>query len=333
MRRRSALALLLVAAPAIAKPAAPPPPPPAPPANAAALSGDDLAREILRRSPAGQHEAGVRRSGVYDLRDAKTCSRWSVETILARFRNPPQPTLLAPGDLVLDRDAPKGTLSAPMDLAGLSSTIRRDITIAWDMLRLGGDKLVNGRHVCVGLASYAQANAESSAIGFMLFDPQLYYDLNKYKSRSMRTGMAIVLHEFAHQLQFWTDEPFQKDKLADGESYARRSELQADCVAAALVSVTAVEFKSPRIWPVSRAGVLTAFRELGDFDIWKSGHHGLPNERDLAAEYGVRLVEERAAKSKLYTFAAPWALDQCRQMIERMDKKHGTPWPITAVLE
>lgn len=331
MRPRVLLAAFLVAAPAIA--AAPAPPPPPPPANAASLAPDDLKREIVLRSPAGQYILGVRRAGIYDLNDAKTCSRWAIETLLARFREPPPVKLLGDKDFILDREAPKGTLSASMKPRALASSIRGDLDRAYTMLRLAGDKAIEGRHVCVGLAAYAQANAESLGAGFMLFDPQLYYNLNRFKGRSMRTGQAIALHEFAHQLQYWTEEPVLADKKADGEEYARRTELQADCAAAALVSVTAAELKTPNLWKMSRPGVRTAFRELGDFDLWSKGHHGLLNERDLAAEYGIRIVEKRAAESKLYVFPARWALDECRAMLERMDKKYGNPWPITATLD
>lgn len=286
--------------------------------------------QAIAASPMGKYLAGERRSGIYNFNDSKVCNRWALQSIYANQEKPVAVRLLDDNGPIWDeREGPK-------DIGRAGSMIRLWVDTmndAQNMLIRNGDLNAMSHHVCIGFGKFAAPNAESMGAGYITFDPQILLDTNHNPNRSAYSMDAIAMHEFAHQLQYWTDEPTLNDVLvATGKPYARRAELSADCAAAALLGALNIP-KIGRFWQIEKSGVSAAIKAVGDYEILSGNHHGTPRERELAVNFGLNLAEKTSSRGLgLKGFTSRYILNSCRAFIDRMDSHYGNPWPIWAVL-
>lgn len=288
----------------------------------------------LQSSPIGQYFAGERRQGVYNFNDPFTCRTWALRWLYENQE--PQVRekvrLLGDNDLVWD----KKQAFRLQDVGTAKNLINYWITAlnnAQNLLVRSGDQNAASHFVCIGLGEFASPNAESLGAGYIVFDPQVFWDTNHNPERSAYSMDAIAMHEFAHQLQYWTDEPALKDTLrATGTPYPRRTELQADCAAAALLAMIQIPIIG-RNWESEKSGVAAAVKAVGDSELLSRTHHGTKRERELAADFGLQLTE-KFLQSHLTTtgFTSTFILNSCRNFIDSMDRLYGNPWPNTAIL-
>lgn len=103
---------------------------------------------------------------------------------------------------------------------------------------------------------------------------------------------AILAHEWAHQVEFyygWYDDQVPSlDPPADPAEETRYSELMADSWAAYFL--THARGAAMNKWRV--AEFLEVFYQIGDCAFSASSHHGTPNQRMKAAEWGFDLADQ-----------------------------------------
>lgn len=276
-------------------------------------------------SPLGAYDRGDRSEGVLDLMDPAVCRRATIESVLAHAHPPQRVTLFENDQAAPDRvhGSPD-----PLRVGPAADSWRRATAATMAMLVANGDAVVAGRHVCLGVARFESPNALSQPLGYLLFDPQLVFDVNQNADRSLYSFDAIRTHELAHQLQYWHGDETLRDQRA-GAPYARRSELQADCVAGALIAGQALPTIGRELWDFSKHGIRAAVRAVGDMLLEDGGHHGTPTERDRAAAKGVAV-----GQAALLVDVGPYPqltskalLDACRAYIDANDQTYGQPWP------
>ena len=103
---------------------------------------------------------------------------------------------------------------------------------------------------------------------------------------------AILAHEWAHQVEFyygWYNDPVPSlDPPADPAEETRYSELMADSWAAYFL--THARGAAMNKWRV--AEFLEVFYQIGDCAFSDPSHHGTPNQRMKAAEWGFDLADQ-----------------------------------------
>src|SRR5699024_8661768 len=98
---------------------------------------------------------------------------------------------------------------------------------------------------------------------------------------------AIVAHEMGHQVQYELN-VFEDDTTSDPVKATRRTELMADALAAYYLGhKRGAAFNWDRV-----EGFMQAFYSIGDCSFTSSGHHGTPNQRMKAAQWGFDLAED-----------------------------------------
>lgn len=196
-----------------------------------------------------------------------------------------------------------GTLFAAMTL---DATISDRANKALAPLLAAGDGDLPNRHVCVGMYPFQTFNAFSSPAGAIGIDPSVHREFNEtLKERTMASFDQVILHELAHQFQFWYGNSFLSD------ANVRRSELTADCIGSALNGLLWRQ-SSLYGWEQVRAGVIESARQVGDAQFEDQKHHGTRIERMQAAWAGINLVE----KTKLTS--AKGLLLQCEMNIRTL---------------
>jgi hypothetical protein len=99
---------------------------------------------------------------------------------------------------------------------------------------------------------------------------------------------AIFAHEFAHHIQFehnYFDDP---EAGLTAPEQTRYTELMADAMAAYyLTHARGATLRQQRV-----AQFLEVFYQIGDCGFTSGGHHGTPNQRMRAAEFGFRVANE-----------------------------------------
>jgi hypothetical protein len=144
------------------------------------------------------------------------------------------------------------------------------------------DPLVQGHSVCVGLNDFGSANAFSYPHGYIMIDPRIIENIRRLPETSKAGELLIYLHEFAHQLQFWSDDQFMH------ETTARHMELAADCVGAGLLFYLWAQPNHD--YGLDERSVVNAATSVGDY-AYEAGHHGTPAERADAASFGLAYVK------------------------------------------
>ena len=98
---------------------------------------------------------------------------------------------------------------------------------------------------------------------------------------------SIFAHEFAHQIQY-ENEYFEDLGNVSAAEETRYTELMADAMAAYyLTHARGATLRQKRV-----EEFLQIFYQLGDCAFANPGHHGTPNQRLAAAEFGFRLADE-----------------------------------------
>lgn len=98
---------------------------------------------------------------------------------------------------------------------------------------------------------------------------------------------AIFAHEFAHQIQYENEYFEDLGNVSDAEE-TRYTELMADAMAAYyLTHARGATLRQKRV-----EQFLQVFYQIGDCAFTDPGHHGTPNQRLAAAQFGFRLADE-----------------------------------------
>lgn len=109
---------------------------------------------------------------------------------------------------------------------------------------------------------------------------------------------AIYAHEFAHHIQF--EKGYFNDPIVAGlttPEKTRYSEMMADAMAAYfLTHKRGAAMNAKRV-----EQFLTVFFQTGDCSFTSSGHHGTPNQRLKAAQFGFQIAAEEMVKGTMLT--------------------------------
>ncbi len=289
-------------------------------------------------SPMEKYQQGVHFFGAFNVHDAAVCNqaaadRWvgkewiddaevlfrrddgariTTGDLVARFVPPLNflmVRLVVNGDAVLSPNPPASLLG----LIG-KSTLEPDWTYA--------------RHLCFGLYDFSETNAVSYYPGYIAFEPQLFLDFQNNPRANRLSLHAVVVHEFAHQLQYWNRDPYTLDKNLLRIS-SRQSELTADCMAGALLTMYALHPRNEGIpeWAgVSIEGLLAVTDLFGDYAFAEPDHHGTPFERTTAAQHGVVMARDYINGRGMAGLTSAYMLNECNGFILRTDAQAGTPW-------
>lgn len=111
--------------------------------------------------------------------------------------------------------------------------------------------------------------------------------------------VAILAHEYAHQVQFAKNVPF----FANPES-TRRTELMAD----ALASYFLTHGRGSAMNAKRVEEFYQVFYSIGDCGFTSNGHHGTPNQRMKASQFGFKIAEEAQNSGHILTAEAFIAL-------------------------
>lgn len=302
--------------------------PPAAPSPQAKSVSELLLEDIVARSPYGRYLAQDYQPGVRLLRESKRCSTDDVVNVFRLQKDPQKIRIPDVAEVFRDKMPNDRTKDLTIHVGELESTL---LTELMRMMQMFSDEpAVNRRELYVVVAEFPTPNAVSMGLGFLVFDPQLFFQIIGNEQTNGWSIRAVVAHEFAHQLQYWHDEPLMR-RMLNGELYARDKELQADAVGAAMLTRLWNEgLKSDRkeddaAQPFSQA-LSSAFLSLGDFMIAHTDHHGSAYERSLMVDYGHQIA---GALTILKDRSSKGLLDHSRSKIEAMNAKFGdTLWPI-----
>ncbi len=181
------------------------------------------------------------------------------------------------------------------------------------------DALVSGRHVCVGFYIGAPedvtGNASSSTLGYLLFDYRAIAHLYSVEDRSFWVHHYLILHEFAHQLQYWNND-IEVRKTFQGLQSAKKPELAADCLAGAMFRLNNLGL-SEDLYDLSFKGVMNGAALIGDPHVDNPGHHGTPAERRFAVGFGSNLVKTMKARIEegLFPVTSGELLNRCNDFV------------------
>jgi hypothetical protein len=109
---------------------------------------------------------------------------------------------------------------------------------------------------------------------------------------------AIFAHEFAHQIQY-ENEYFDDLGAVSRPERTRHTELMADAMAA--YYLTHAHGESANKWRVQQ--FLSVFYQIGDCAFTDAGHHGTPNQRMKAAQFGFTVADEFQKHGHILTAA------------------------------
>jgi len=109
---------------------------------------------------------------------------------------------------------------------------------------------------------------------------------------------GVYMHEFAHHIQY--ENGYFEDEYATTGSAAeqtRYTELMADAMSAYfLTHKRGLALNEKRV-----AQFLEVFYQIGDCGFTSSGHHGTPNQRMAAAQFGFDLAKEALKQGQILT--------------------------------
>jgi hypothetical protein len=115
---------------------------------------------------------------------------------------------------------------------------------------------------------------------------------------------GIFAHEFAHHIQFDNDYFDDPEAGLTAPEQTRYTELMADAMAAYyLTHARGAAMNQKRV-----AQFLEVFYQIGDCGFTSSGHHGTPNQRMRAAEFGFRIASEAQKQGHIMSTEAFHAL-------------------------
>lgn len=259
-------------------------------------------------SPYERYSQGFQISGAYNADNMLYCSS------NAKAKHIPQ---ALSGDTVLKTLTGFNALTVKAEVEQVNSIINR----ALNTLNFFGDTTTQNRYVCVGFyedKGNHMGNALSLVHGYLIFDFKLIENLYSLPDdkRTFWVHNFLVLHEFAHQLQYWNEDE-EVLKTLKGEQNAKNPELAADCTAAALLKLMNLGLPQ-EIYNLSFQGVMGAAELLGDFDKDHPSHHGTPVERQLAASYGsgyISTLKDELSNARI-TISSKSILRACNKFVK-----------------
>ncbi|MBN8555409.1 MAG: hypothetical protein J0L93_08195 [Deltaproteobacteria bacterium] len=284
---------------------------------------------IIERSPVGRYERKDFSPGVKSFRNEPRCVTTDLEQLFL-LQEPPQKVIIPSAQKVLkDKFPNEKTRDLSLSIADLENQLIQDTSVQLQMFRDARDPSVENREICVISAEFESPNAVSIGVGFMVFDPQLFFQIIRHDAANGWSLRAVVAHEFAHQLQSWTQDPTNFKISKENRSIVRDKELQADCVASGILSrmrdreLVATKITEPNF----ESALVNAFASLGDFEIKSlETHHGTAWERALMVSVGLQSNEDLLRKGDPSSTAL---LNSCRVYIDKMNKKYGEEiWPM-----
>jgi hypothetical protein len=154
-------------------------------------------------------------------------------------------------------------------------------------------------------APNAKADPETGVAGTwgtVLFGTRLFKDLmTRFDDRGV-TVLAVTAHEFGHIAQFHRG---IFGTLNEHQRTVKKSELHADLLAGFFLGNRKMDTGTLRI---RTAGV--ALYQIGDYGFNSPDHHGTPEERVAAAEYGYSFAARKASFNDTFNKGMEWVLSQ-----------------------
>lgn len=274
-------------------------------------------------TPAERHAQGRSRVlGAARVYDATHCPPAALQKIgLTPAR------LVAPGTHLFRWSAQLGGTNFFHDYTATTYTdtvMVSAIDKAMGKLQRSGDRELDGRYVCAGLYDYGELNARAYSAGYILADTRLALKAKNSINDGTFVSDFPVLHELAHQFQFWT-----RDATLS-EATMRRAELGADCVAGSLIALIHPRFLS-FVESSDEAEASRLGQAFGDYSYFEKGHHGTPYERWSAVRDGIGLLKDWQARKGLkgddYTgLSSKLLLFRCNTLIAQRDRDQGPDW-------
>jgi hypothetical protein len=246
--------------------------------------------------------------GLFDVNDKDHCSPHAA----ARHLLPLGMVLTRNDEVVLTAE------SVRYKIGEFTASVIAVLEPAMALLKLAGDPVVERRHICVAMFKSAEP-AISLQAGYIAVNPGTIGTLVQGLS-DPQTGLNFIYtHEFMHHLLYWGTNPFR------GEATARRTELLADCGAAAIMGM---RLKGAVSSSRALAAIRSAAINSGDFELLRAKHHGSPAERPWVVDAGLKF-----ALTATLTPKSEQIVDHCAKVIAAQDQRYGDLWPITILGE
>lgn len=259
-------------------------------------------------SPLESHINGSKITGAYNTHDILHCSQ------SAKNKYIPQ---ALPDNYILKMISPLQSLSVGTSLKEINRIINQTL----NTLNQQNDPTIENKYVCTGFYIETETpggNALSLGHGYLIFDYTLIHNLYSLPDdkRSYWAFDFLVLHEFAHQLQYWVNDP-EVIKSFKGEQTSKIPELAADCVAGALLRLTYIGYDN-ELFQASFRGVTGSSEFLGDYNTQSQHHHGTPSERMSAVQYGAQMMSNQRVSimAKLTKVSSQGLINSCNQYVK-----------------
>jgi len=114
--------------------------------------------------------------------------------------------------------------------------------------------------------------------GTVLFGTPLFNDEIKNRDPSGMTIVAIVAHEFGHIIQFKKN---LKNQILANQGTVKRLELHADILAGYYIGSMKRQHPGLKVYSAGEV-----FHRIGDSHFTSPNHHGTPEERKTASQFG-----------------------------------------------
>ncbi len=280
---------------------------------------------IENRSPLGRYRAKDYSPGAKDLRTDPRCVVADLQEFFKLQIPPASFRSLLLTESFRDSKPNERTRDLHIDVKDFEEQLLLEIKKFFKFFPSERDPVVKNRELCVGSGLFAAPNAVSLGLGFLVFDPRLFFQLIRSENSNSWSMSAVIAHEFAHQLQYWHLDPYVfREK--NGKKHVRELELQADCIAAALLTRLSTSELREKDLPFATS-LYNAFISMGDFELFSSEHHhGTSWERSVMVDAGMRVAGD-LRKTQLDEISGE-ILKACRLHIDNMNRKHGDViWP------
>jgi len=228
-------------------------------------------------TPAQRFKQGIHTPGIAFVTDSNVCSQVAAKRLFPKILQKNQ---------VVTLSEPSRSFSVPEKISVSEVLDRAHLELGLLLLHFYGnnDPISKDRSICIGLANFDKPNAVSHEEGYIIADPRILFDVRKRTKFGDFSDRVIFLHEFAHQIQFWSANPFGADKTV------RRTELAADCMASAFLVL--LWAKPGEDHGITEQGLHEVAASIGDFSA-EANHHGTPKERGAAATWGTNFILSR----------------------------------------
>lgn len=287
---------------------------------------------LYQRSPFGRYEARDFSPGVKGFGLSDRCLEEDLRSFFQLQEPPTKVILPEQNKTYTDKDPNIRTRDLSLIIKDFEAVLREELQVQISLFE--DDPVIKNREVCVDAVEFDHPNAVSVGLGYLLFDPQLFFQILRSEASNEWSLRAILSHEFAHQLQIWTSDA-SLFRTKNEVRFVRDKELQADCVASAILyRQSSVDPKAvvDKTTPIANA-LISAFVSLGDFEIHHyEGHHGTAYERSLMVSVGIDSLRDIERRKEAFT--SEGILSACLEYIDGMNQKYGDElWPMGSRLD